>query len=528
MDLIGSRWKLFLVLLFAWAVIYLPGLGRQGLRGEEGRRVLPAVEMLRTGNWVLPRIADLDYYNKPPGINWLVAASFVLTGEQLELTARLPSVMFALIFVTLLIWMPIPWLNLEARLIGAIIFLTTSVIIEKGRLIEIEMIYTALAGIAMLLWLSIWSRNGSSRLLWLAPSIVLAFGMLVKGPFILLFFYCVVILVLYYSKKLKSLFSIWHIAGCVIILLPFCTWLWLAFQQTSASKMSSQMTNQLLIRIIDKIDIPYWGHNVIMEFMNFLPWLVFLPMLCSKKLTERIAPRYEAIFRGSRLGIVIGFIIISLMPKMESRYTMPVIPLVSVLLGWVLSLEKENVSTDRVWKGILLAGFVVSCVTAAVGLVFVSVSAGAIIALGAAICATIFVFLKRGWIQGKPALSLVTMLLVMIGTLQYSTSFLNISVPMENRASMGTDINGIVPEGETINLFRPGSFIYPAIFRFKPPTRYIYDANSIDEHVHYMLIKQKDWDVLSTQDNISSRSPQVIHKFVNPAPNEYWLVRLGQ
>ena len=86
MDLIGSRWKLFLILLFAWAVIYLPGLGRQGLRGEEGRRVLPAVEMLRTGNWVLPRIAGLDYYNKPPGINWLVAASFVLTGEQSELT----------------------------------------------------------------------------------------------------------------------------------------------------------------------------------------------------------------------------------------------------------------------------------------------------------------------------------------------------------------------------------------------------------------------------------------------------------
>ncbi len=116
---------------------------------------------------------------------------------------------------------------------------------------------------------------------------VLAFGMLVKGPFILLFFYCVVVAVLYYSKKLKSLFSIWHIIGCVIFLLPFCVWLLLAFQQTSASKISSQMTNQLLIRIIDKIDILYWGHNFIIEFMNILPWLVFLPMLWSRKLTKR-------------------------------------------------------------------------------------------------------------------------------------------------------------------------------------------------------------------------------------------------
>jgi 4-amino-4-deoxy-L-arabinose transferase-like glycosyltransferase len=526
MDLTGSRWKLFLVLLFAWAVIYLPGLGRQGLRGEEGRRVLPAVEMLRTGNWVLPRIADKDYYNKPPGINWLVAASFVLTGEQSELTARLPSVIFALIFVILLIWMPIPWLDLEARLIGAIIFLTNIAIIEKGRQIEIEMVYTALTGIAMLLWLSIWSRNGSSRLLWLAPSIVLAFGMLVKGPFILLFFYCVVVAVLYYSGKMKSLFSIWHIIGLGIALLPFCVWLLLAFQQTSASKMSSQMTNQLLIRIIDKVDILYWGRNFVREFRDFLPWLVFLPILWSKKSTERITPQYRSLFRGSRLGIVIGFSIISLMPKMESRYTMPVIPLVSVLLGWMLSLEKEIVSTDRLWESILLAGFAVSCVTAAAGLVFVSVSAGAIIAMGAAICATSFIFLKRGKIQGKPALSLVTMLLIVIVMLQYSTFILDISVPMENRASIGTDINRIVPEGETINLYNPGGFIYPVVFHLRPPIGYLHDANDINEQVHYMFIRQNYLKTQRIQDKITSRSPRVLYEAADTVPDEYQLLQL--
>ena len=526
MAFTGSRGKVFLILLAAWAAIYLPGLGRQGLKGEEGRRVLPAVEMLKTGNWVLPRIADQDYYNKPPGINWLVAASFVLTGEQSELTARLPSVIFALIFVTFLIWMPIPWVDLEARLIGAIIFLTTSAIIEKGRLIEIEMVYTALTGIAILLWLSIWSRNGSSRLLWLAPSIVLAFGMLVKGPFILLFFYSVVIFVLYYSKKLKSLFSIWHIVGLGIALLPFCIWLLLAFQRTSASKMSSQMTNQLLIRIIDKVDILYWGQNFVRAFLNILPWLVFLPMLWSRKLTSRIAPQYEAIFRGSRLGVVIGFCIISLMPKMEARYTIPLIPLVSVLLGWMLSLQKEIVSTDRLWKNILLAGFVVSCVTAAMGLIFVSISTGTIIAMAAAICATIFIFLKREAIQGKPELSLATMLLVIILSLQYSSTILDISVPMENRASIGTDINRIVPSGETINLYNPGSLIYPAIFRLRSPIGYLHDANDINEQVHYIFIRQKYLKTQSVQDKIASRSPRVLYETADTVPDEYQLLRL--
>jgi 4-amino-4-deoxy-L-arabinose transferase-like glycosyltransferase len=525
-KLTTGRGKAFLFILIAWSVIFLPGLGRQGLRGEEGRRVLPAVEMLKTGNWVLPRIAGQDYYNKPPGINWLVAASFVLTGEQSELTARLPSVIFVLIFASLLIWIPIPWLNLESRLLGVIIYMTNIAIVERGRQIEIESVYIALTGIAIILWLNVWSRNGPGWLLWLAPSIVLAFGMLVKGPYILIFFYSIVISVLCYSKKLKSLFSIWHFVGAGIILFLFCGWLWLAFQQTSASKMTSQMSGQLLMRIITEFDFLYWGHNVVMEFVNFLPWLVFLPMLWDKKLISRIVPQYLALFRGSRLGIVIGFCIITLMPKMEDRYIMPLIPIVSVLLGWMLSLQPEYVATDRLWKNILLAGYVVFCVTGTAGLIFVSRSAGAIIALAAAICATVFIFIKHKAIQNKPGLSLATMLLVMIVMLQYSTIFLDISVPKENRAPMASDINRIVPADETINLFKPGTFVYPAVFRFKPHVRYILDTNDIDEQVHYMLIKQKDLNDLSTQEKIAARSPQIIYEFTDLMPNEYRLVRL--
>ena len=204
MEFTLSQWKAFLIVLLVWAGIYLPGLGKGGLKGEEGRRVLPAVEMLKTGNWILPRVGGMDYYNKPPGINWLVAASFALTGEQSELTARLPSVVFVLIFVSLLIWMPSPWMSVKARLISAIIFLTNIALIEKGRLIEIEAVYISLTGIAVLLWLNVWSMNGPKWLLWVVPSIVLAFGMLVKGPFIFIFFYSVVISVLCYSKKLKE------------------------------------------------------------------------------------------------------------------------------------------------------------------------------------------------------------------------------------------------------------------------------------------------------------------------------------
>jgi 4-amino-4-deoxy-L-arabinose transferase-like glycosyltransferase len=70
-----QRRRTHLVLL-VWAAIYLPGLGSLEIRGEEGRRILPAVTMLQTGNYLVPRVGSEPYFRKPPLVNWIVAASF--------------------------------------------------------------------------------------------------------------------------------------------------------------------------------------------------------------------------------------------------------------------------------------------------------------------------------------------------------------------------------------------------------------------------------------------------------------------
>src|SRR5205823_14705344 len=85
-----------LIVLAIWAAIYLPALGSLEIKGEEGRRILPAVSMLETGNYVVPRVGSESYFSKPPLINWLVAASFKLFGQSNEWTARLPSALCVL------------------------------------------------------------------------------------------------------------------------------------------------------------------------------------------------------------------------------------------------------------------------------------------------------------------------------------------------------------------------------------------------------------------------------------------------
>ena len=89
-------WRSFFLVMLVWGAIYLPRLGSLELKSEEGRRVLPAVTMLQTGNYVVPQVGSEPYLRKPPLVNWLVAGSFKIFGARNEWTARLPSVLCVL------------------------------------------------------------------------------------------------------------------------------------------------------------------------------------------------------------------------------------------------------------------------------------------------------------------------------------------------------------------------------------------------------------------------------------------------
>ena len=186
-----------------WAAMYLPALGTRELRGEEGLRIFPALTMLETGDWLVPHVGGEAYHRKPPFINWLIAGSFSLTGEQSELSARLPSAVLILAFASMLVWLRGDWLSLEARLVAAIIFLSSLGVIDKGRLIELEAIYIGLTSMAVFTWWNTWARSGSTWALWLAPGIFLAAGMLTKGPPIFVFYYVPVVCILAYAGWLQ-------------------------------------------------------------------------------------------------------------------------------------------------------------------------------------------------------------------------------------------------------------------------------------------------------------------------------------
>src|SRR5205085_10533402 len=165
------------IVLLVWAAIYLPGLGSLEIKGEEGRRILPAVAMLESGNYLVPHVGSEPYFRKPPLVNWLVAASFKLTGVRNEWTARLPSVLCVLSVALAFRSVARASLGVNASLCASLIWLVNFSTIEKVRLIESEVLYLSLFGLALTFWLAWLRERRSGRLTWAVPWMFLGLGL---------------------------------------------------------------------------------------------------------------------------------------------------------------------------------------------------------------------------------------------------------------------------------------------------------------------------------------------------------------
>src|SRR6201982_4140985 len=220
----NPRLRAVLVVLLVWAVIYLPALGSIAIKGEEGRRILPAIGMLKTGNYIVPEVGGNPYFRKPPLVNWLVAASFKIFGIRNEWTARLPSAVAVLAVAIAFVTVARASLGPRGSIIAALIWMTNVGMIEKGRLIEIEALYTSLCGLAVIFWLSLLVQRKSPWLIWVPASIVLGLGLLAKGPTDLIFFYAIVFAILWHMKEWRLLIHPAHFAALAIMLGIFTAW----------------------------------------------------------------------------------------------------------------------------------------------------------------------------------------------------------------------------------------------------------------------------------------------------------------
>lgn len=339
-----SRFQSLLIVLLVWAAIYLPALGSLEIKGEEGRRILPAVQMIESGDYIVPKVGSEPYLRKPPLINWLVAGSFKLFGHRNEWTARLPSVLcvlaVALVFITVARRSS---LGATGSTVAALIWLTNFGMIEKGRLIEIEALYVSLFAIAFICWLNWWEEKRSPWLTWLVPWIFLGLGWLAKGPIHLFFFYAIVIAVLWRSRELPTIWNVPHLLGFIVMVSIFAAWAVPFVKMTDGAHAAQVWSRQFSGRLAGEgFNFGGWALNIPRSLGYFLPWLVFAPLIGGRDQRSRL--QHSALI----WGIAAPLVIVDLIPGSLPRYTMPLLAPFAWLLGSILT--AETVAWPR-WLG---------------------------------------------------------------------------------------------------------------------------------------------------------------------------------
>ncbi len=316
-----SQTRALILIVIVWAAIYLPRLGSLEIKSEEGRRILPAVTMLETGNYIVPQVGSEPYLRKPPLVNWLVAGSFKLFGVRNEWAARLPSVLCVLAVGLAFAVIARRSLGPNGSVVAGLMWLTNFGLLEKGRMIEIEALYVSLTALAFICWLSCWKERPWCA--WITAGIFLGLGLLAKGPLHLIFFYAVVFAVLWQAGALQRLWSLPHLFGIVLMLGIFAAWAIPCLQQVQAGHAASVWTKQVSGRVSgDGFKFGDWLMNIPRGVAYLLPWVTLLPLARFALLEDK---KERNFCRALSLGVAVPFVIVNLLPGALPRYTMPLL-----------------------------------------------------------------------------------------------------------------------------------------------------------------------------------------------------------
>ncbi|MBE7156827.1 MAG: glycosyltransferase family 39 protein [Rhodospirillales bacterium] len=496
-----TRARALVCVALVWTLIYLPGLGSLEIKGEEGRRLLPAQTMLETGRWIVPSIGGVDYLSKPPLINWLAAAAFRFAGDtRNEWAARAPSVLAVLALGLCTVAALSSWLGPGGALLAAIFTLTNIGLMEKGRLAEIEALYLSLTGIAVVLWLGAWRRDVTARGgrrswgTWTLPWVFLGLGMLTKGPIHLLFFYAVVSGVLVCAGRRKDWFCWPHLVGVGLMLAIFGAWAVPYLRQTAASGAGGVWLAQFQGRmeVNEKFRLAAWALNVPRGLINYLPWAALLPLAWRSTPTGPVenpdAALDRAVARGLRWAVAGCFLVISLAPGGQPRYTLPLLTPASVLLAFVLARRwRLPAWLPLVWARTVAVCLWVVMLAAPAAVAFSGQEAWCWVLGFLAVGVAVALFRRVRLWRDFDALALASAGVMALLTALYTLGVLPLLCREESVRPQAAEINDALA-GERATILRPG--FLPFLFYLHRSPVYVQKADVLPASTRYLLVRE--------------------------------------
>lgn len=324
----------------------------------EPREALVAVEMLRSGNWILPIDQNGDMAYKPPMFHWLVTLFSLPAGHVSEFTSRLPSA----VALTMLLVMTFRFCA-RARderfgLLCAGLMLTCFEVTRAGTVCRVDMVLTMfMAGAMMALYMARQSRRTYTYMT--AAVLCMSAGALTKGPVAI-----VLPIGVAWTWRLLMGDRFMKVTGqslamtAAALVIP-ALWYWAAWKQ-GGDRFLTLAVEENFGRFLGHMSYdshvkPLW-YNFVSLLTGLLPWSVavlataFIPrMRGSLDALKRWRHTWEAMSPAARFALVAAIVVFVFycIPKSKrSVYLLPMYPFIAFGLGcYAQCLVRHGVTT---------------------------------------------------------------------------------------------------------------------------------------------------------------------------------------
>ncbi|UKN02142.1 glycosyltransferase family 39 protein [Paracrocinitomix mangrovi] len=341
---VQNKW--FMVsLITLLLLVYLGFNGIIELRNEEPRRAIVAIEMLESGDYLIPHIYGETYYNKPPLFNWLLAGSFKIFGTG-EWAVRFPGVI-SLLLIGFLFWkITVNQINEKYRHLLPFAILTIADLLYFGSVNagEIDLFYSL---IVCLQAYSIFYFHQKNQLYWLfvVSYIFCAIGLLTKGIPSLAFQALTLLVFFIANKEFKKLFSIQHLIGILSLVIIVGSYMYYyslhedlpAFLSQQFKEASQRTGNESSIGklLLHLVQFP------VFIFEKMFPWSLLGILFINKNV--RVSVWNNKLLRFAILFVAANIVLYWLSPDIRVRYVYMFFPfIILIILGGLAEMDANS------------------------------------------------------------------------------------------------------------------------------------------------------------------------------------------
>ncbi len=330
-----KRCGIAILLLFS-LFLNLPYMHLREFQGEEGRRVIVAENMLKSGDWIVPHVEGAVYLKKPPFYNWLLAGIFYITGIISETTARLSSVITATTcaIVISLFWRKIAGISDALYVLPGMVFLTFPDVMGKAIKAEIDITFTLFVTLSIISFFYFYEFRKKELAAWTISLFLVGIGILTKGVQAPAFFYAGVIPYMIYKREGKKIISINHLAGICVLLIVILMWLIPLLNIEGYDKLIHTSLNEITARREPMKEGGFFKHLIafpLQYFISYSPWILFLVLWLYKPL-EKLPPLMKSLAVYCLFFLIFSIPFYWIMPGAWLRYVLPLAGPLAILI----------------------------------------------------------------------------------------------------------------------------------------------------------------------------------------------------